>query len=157
MPAPTADAEAKTGTPPTRLRHEARLPAKPEAVRSALEEGHAVLAGWGYPPHLCEAVELVVAEALNNVVEHAYAGGPGDIVLRMRPAGLGVTCLVYDAGAPMPDGPPDTATPEVEPDGEFPEGGFGWPLIRMLCERVRYRRHRGGNALLLGIGPGAGI
>lgn len=109
--------------------------------------------------------ELVLAEVLNNVVEHAYAGAAGRIVLRLRARAAGLSVCIVDRGRPMPDGRlPAVAGPPfggaVGAGRDLPQGGFGWPLIRTLADGLRYRRHRGYNVLYLrlrmdsGAGPG---
>ena len=92
------------------------------------------------------SIELVLAEVLNNVTEHAYgAAGATDrigITLRHVPAGL--SCQVVDSGRPMPQGRlPRGALPQAE----FPEGGFGWHLIRTLTRDLSYARYDGQNHL----------
>lgn len=92
--------------------------------------------------------ELVLAEVLNNVVEHAYGGQAGRIALRLRRQPAGLAFCVVDDGCAMPDGPLSSRTaPTVGPDGDLPQGGFGLPLIRALAHALRYRRHRGYNVL----------
>lgn len=89
--------------------------------------------------------EIVLAEALNNIVEHAYADGKGEIELTICLNRQGLKCRIVDHGAPMPDGalPSGTLT---SPD-DLPEGGFGWHLIRTLSEDLRYARVAGQNQL----------
>jgi serine/threonine-protein kinase RsbW len=96
--------------------------------------------------------ELVLAEVLNNVVEHAYAGREDGLVdLSVKPGATAVRVSVIDDGKPFPAGaPPQREFPTVEP-GNPPEGGFGWPLIRSLTFSLRYRRAEGRNILTYGM------
>jgi len=89
-------------------------------------------------------IELVLAEVLNNIVEHAYApasdGGPIAIRCEQTPDGLFV--LIKDRGTAMPDGKlplGDLAPLDAELD-DLPEGGFGWFLIQHLARDVTYTR-----------------
>lgn len=89
-------------------------------------------------------VELVMAEALNNIVEHAYPDddpvGPINIACEHRRDGLHLS--VVDRGRGMPDGRTPLGTPvdlNVSLD-DMPEGGFGWFLIKDLAKDVRYQR-----------------
>ncbi|MBY5933232.1 ATP-binding protein [Tateyamaria omphalii] len=98
-------------------------------------------------------VELVMAEALNNIVEHAYpetdASGPIDITCAHEDDGLHLT--VTDSGRAMPDGqtPVGTAA-EIDVDFcDMPEGGFGWFLIKDLAKDVTYQRQDNQNRLRL--------
>jgi serine/threonine-protein kinase RsbW len=94
--------------------------------------------------------ELVLAEVLNNVVEHAYADQPGPVAVTLRQDCRGVSCLIVDEGAAMPGGTlpkgnlPDTYPPRFD---DLPEGGFGWHLIRSLTQDLRYQRRDGCNKL----------
>ncbi|QJF49905.1 ATP-binding protein [Roseobacter ponti] len=89
-------------------------------------------------------VELVLAEVLNNIVEHAYPaeteGGP--IRIFCQPAQDGLHVRITDCGAAMPEGHlPLGRAVEVDVDfSELPEGGFGWFLIQDLAKDVEYVR-----------------
>lgn len=123
------------------------FPGTPAAVRDALRAILAAPLLDGLDADARGSAELVLAEVLNNVVEHAYAGAPGDIDLRLglRPGGL--LCLVRDRGRPMPGGDlPEGRLPAIRPH-DPPEGGFGWHLIRSLACDLRYRRAGGRNHL----------
>ena len=98
-------------------------------------------------------VELVLAEALNNVVEHGLANTPTLTAIEIRgshrPAGKNLT--VIDCGAPMPDGTAPVAnTPDMDVEtAGLPEGGFGWYLIHTLATDVQYARVATANHLTL--------
>ena len=120
------------------------IPADAASVRvllQRLEDGPA-LSGLSASERDCTL--LVLAEAMNNVVEHGYAGGPGWIGLSRGPGG---TWRIVDSATPfmeMPSAPmPDQAA----------EGGFGWPLIRALSDEIRLARKRGLNVLTVRIRP----
>jgi serine/threonine-protein kinase RsbW len=98
-----------------------------------------------------EELELVLAEALNNVVEHAYLyaeDGEIDILVRLRQDKLDVT--ITDKGCKF-DGPPPLKDKDVENMGfeELPEGGFGWNLIRTLTDNVEFEHKDKQNRLTL--------
>lgn len=89
--------------------------------------------------------EIVLAEVLNNVVEHAYAAAPGPIRLWLDQAPGRLCCRIEDEGAPMPEGRlPAGRLPEAS---ELAEGGFGWHLIRSLALDLHYERSGGTNLL----------
>lgn len=102
--------------------------------------------------------ELVLAEVLNNVAEHAYADGPGPVEVTLTPGPGGIACLVVDRGMAMPGGQLPAGRlpggPELALE-DLPEGGFGWHLIRTLTEDLHYQRAGGCNQLsFLLPGPG---
>jgi serine/threonine-protein kinase RsbW len=92
--------------------------------------------------------ELILAEAMNNIVEHAYAGTEGPVDLTVTIGRDGLDCMLRDQGREAPIGyPPDPPLPEIEPPLELPEGGFGWHIIRCLTTDLRYRREGDWNVL----------
>lgn len=92
--------------------------------------------------------ELLLAEALNNVREHAYRSGPGPVELVVDISRSGIACLVCDRGQPMPFGMiPDPPLPMIDPPDIMPEGGFGWHIIRCLSTDLHYLRSDGWNRL----------
>jgi serine/threonine-protein kinase RsbW len=92
----------------------------------------------GLAPDDRGTAEIVLAEVLNNIVEHAYASFPGKIRLHLS-LGQGVlVCRVEDDGVAMPTG----AAPNgrLSDPNDLPEGGFGWHLIRTLSTDLVYER-----------------
>ena len=124
------------------------FPADPVAVRQAL---CALFTGWTPGPigsEARDAAQIVLAEALNNIVEHAYALGPGEIEVTVEATQGGVTCQIIDAGVPLPGGAlPDGRLPSPAAAEDLSEGGYGWHLIRSLAEDLCYRREGGRNLL----------
>jgi serine/threonine-protein kinase RsbW len=99
-------------------------------------------------------LELVLAEVLNNVVEHAYRGRPdGEVELSICLGAEAVTCEVLDRGEAMPDValPPGHPPDLPEAGGQLPEGGFGWFLIRSLTRGLDYSRSGGRNRLVFAL------
>ena len=123
-------------------------PATPLHVRGALRDVRAQLAITGVADATLASIELVLAEVLNNIVEHAYAAQPdGMIALRVRRSDQKVSCTIYDDGCPMPKGMLPFGAP-ADPDAcrsTLAEGGFGWLLIRELTQQVYYQRISGRN------------
>jgi len=116
------------------------FPGTPNAVREALA---ALIRGpilASVPDDERGTAELVLAEALNNIVEHAYAQGPGDIEVTIRRVQGDLDCRIIDQGLPIPG----NATPQgqlpVQDPHDLPEGGFGWFLIRTLSRDLHYAR-----------------
>lgn len=128
--------------------HDATFLAEPFAIRAALQT---IVAGpvlAAVDPDTRAVTELVLAEVLNNVAEHAYAGLGGPVRLRIRLHARGLACRIADGGARMPDGRPPDGTAAGPDPASLPQGGFGWPLIRALTRGLRYRRAAGYNVLV---------
>ncbi|WP_323767494.1 ATP-binding protein [Marinovum sp.] len=122
------------------------------AVRNLLARAMRALERWGYPPQGRGAVELVLAEVLNNVAEHGYDqrdGGPFQLELQLTDSTL--TCIVTDHGRPFPGGDLPEGRPAhlAGPTEDLPEGGFGWHLIREMTADLRYHRKDNRNELTL--------
>lgn len=97
-------------------------------------------------------IEITLVEAVNNIVEHAYAEGtPGQISIRIRFRKSGLSIEIDDEGVSLPAGsPPAGILPNLSgPRSDLPEGGFGWFLIRRLANRIQYDRKAGRNRLNL--------
>jgi serine/threonine-protein kinase RsbW len=92
--------------------------------------------------------EIVMAEALNNIVEHAYAAHSGAIEISVDLGADGLQCVIADSGAPMPGHSLPQGKPHALQDlDDLPEGGFGWFLIRSLAQDLQYSRTREQNYL----------
>ena len=97
----------------------------------------------GLTPERTAEVEISLTEAVNNVVEHAYAGiggGSVRVLCRLRPDRLDIR--ICDTGRPLPANrlPPGIAADVAVPRQDLPEGGFGWFLIRAFARDIRYHR-----------------
>ena len=122
------------------------------SVRALLIETRDRLRAHGLAEAACGTVEIVLAEALNNIVEHAYdRADTGEIGLHVRLERTALVCTLTDRGATLPAlQPPEGQLPEMGPCPEnLPEGGFGWFLIRSLTRDIHYAREAGRNRLTL--------
>jgi len=123
------------------------------AVRSGLAKTMACLEPLSLSEDDASTVELVLAEALNNVVEHALAATDGqtEIEIRGKHTATGLHLSIIDQGVSMPKGQTPTGTaPDVDvPLEDIPEGGFGWFMIHTLAQEVHYRRIDDKNHLVL--------
>lgn len=123
-------------------------------VRRIIHETQDALKAGGCTADDIGSVEIVLAEAMNNVVEHAYSEqqGIGDITLQIRRRGKFLMIEVRDKGKPMPNGrAPLGNHPMVEFHAKdaMPEGGYGWFLIRELVLDLIYDRRDGENVLFM--------
>lgn len=126
-----------------------RFQAHPLTVRRALKAASARFRGQ-ISAQEAGTLELVLAEVMNNIVEHSYGrAGRGCITLSILREVRGLSCLVCDEGTPLP---PVCLEPPRLPNidcvlADLPEGGFGWYLIRDLTLDLAYRREEGHNLL----------
>ncbi|MEL6914854.1 MAG: ATP-binding protein [Pseudomonadota bacterium] len=112
-------------------------------VRASLQTLMSDMAGRDFLPEERGTVELVLAEVLNNVAEHAYEErGDGRIELDLTYVPGGIAIALQDFGKPMPGGQTPLGMPanlDVEV-ADLPEGGFGWFLIGELAKDLSYER-----------------
>lgn len=124
----------------------------PDDVSTTLTGINALLREEEYPLSPVSSWELVVAEVLNNIVEHAYQDQAGGLILlNLKFSTHGIKAQFTDYGLPMPGGTPPDGVPanlDVERD-DLPEGGFGWFLIHSMTEDLVYRKAEDGNLLTL--------
>ncbi|WP_420585976.1 ATP-binding protein [Ruegeria sp.] len=110
------------------------------------------LAAQGLPAQKAGDVKIALAEAINNVVEHAYADvTPAKVKVRCRLHRNWLHILISDTGSPLPgfrvpDGVPAELGSSID---DLPEGGFGWFLIHELTSDIHYERSNGCNRLSL--------
>lgn len=131
-----------------------RFPARDAEVRGALLKVDAALDRAGIEADLRHRAQIALAEACNNIVEHAYdpASDVSDPAITLDVAvdrgGLQVT--LRDRGGPMPDGRlPGPDLPPIDPGDPLglPEGGFGWPLLRSMTRALSLSRRNNQNIL----------
>ncbi|KIN74729.1 ATP-binding protein [Sulfitobacter guttiformis] len=122
-------------------------------VRDGLAEAMACLEPLNLSSDETGTVELVLAEALNNVVEHALAAMHGQTTIEIQGchSATGLRLTLIDCGAPMPMGTaPIPLAPDLDvPRNDIPEGGFGWFMIYALATEVHYSRIGRANHLSL--------
>ena len=103
-------------------------------------------------PDTVDTLRLCIAEALNNIVEHAYQGAEGRPIyadVRFNPKSYEI--MLIDEGQPMPGGnvPSGEVDFDLDDFDALPEGGFGWMLIHSQMDAVDYERRDGCNVLRL--------
>lgn len=88
-----------------------------------------------------DTAEIVLAEILNNIVEHAYANQTGKICVTLHLQSGGIYVVICDQGRPFAQGRiPQGILPKTDSMKDLPEGGFGWFLIGTLAQRLTYTR-----------------
>lgn len=131
-----------------------RITSTPMAVRGAITDLSQRLTTAGLDPTDWMTLEIVLAEATNNIVEHAYRNDDGGwILLEVDFVDGWIVCRLTDGGLPLPDGsiPSRKAPLEVSGDAldiaSLPEGGFGWSMIHELTSCLTYERDKETNVL----------
>ena len=160
MPHETAVRGAIPGEPekpPLGLVKQTRFKATFRWVRRIIHESMEALEPYGLSAEEMGTIEIVLAEALNNVVEHAYPDeGTGEVALSLRLRNSGLMVEIRDQGRPMPNGrAPIGDHPMSEEDDLMPEGGYGWYLIRELVRDLIYDRRDDENILIFRLAIGA--
>jgi serine/threonine-protein kinase RsbW len=105
------------------------LDSRPETltlVRGALGGMGELLA---FDPELLDDLKTAVSEACNNVVMHAYNGGPGPLAVSVYIAPEQVEVVVRDAGVGIP---------ELTSEDDRMQG-VGLPVIRALAQEAEFR------------------
>jgi serine/threonine-protein kinase RsbW len=126
------------------------IPANERAVRRGLLAIKSGMSDLSLSQEDWSTVELVIAEVLNNIVEHAYSeSGSGLIETHLDYSHDTLHCKVIDTGRSMPNGKlPEGAPKDLTCDiADLPEGGFGWFLIHQLTRDLNYTRHANQNTL----------
>ena len=114
------------------------------AARKALSKLLDGLAPLNLASDDTDSIKMVLAEVLNNIVEHAYPNPqtPEPIGVQCTLVDNGLYIALTDTGLPMPnDEPPIGNAPKTDVQFvDLPEGGFGWFLIKMFAQDITYKR-----------------
>lgn len=128
-----------------------RLNADQETVTNTVQKVIRWLGENGIDEETSGELEIVMAEALNNVVEHAYGfRQEGEIRLNLSITDAHIVVNIIDKGARF-SGPPPPMENDVANLSIFdlPEGGFGWNLIHTLTDAVDFDHLKDENRLKL--------
>ena len=114
------------------------------AARKALSKLLDGLAPLNLASDDTDSIKMVLAEVLNNIVEHGYPSPqtPGPIDVQCTLVDNGLDIALTDTGLPMPNNePPIGNAPNTDVQFvDLPEGGFGWFLIKMFAQDITYKR-----------------
>jgi len=121
--------------------HVADLPEVLAFVEAACE-------GAGVRPELWFDLQLAVEEACANVIEHAYGGKGGDLVITFAARGRDVVLTLRDHGRPF--APEEVVAPDIGlPLTKRRIGGLGLHLMYSLMDEVHFDFAAGGNTLVM--------
>jgi serine/threonine-protein kinase RsbW len=125
-------------SPPGTLHH--RVSAAPERLISIRRSLTAWARKVGLATEIVEAVTLATYEAMANVVDHAYRGGPGALDVHASVTDDRATVVVSDHGRWRP-------TPDWPPRAPDQPSGRGIPLIEGLSDDVAIIRTEAGTTV----------
>jgi anti-sigma regulatory factor (Ser/Thr protein kinase) len=94
-------------------------------------------------------IELVLEEAVVNIIQHAYPGKEGEVELQIQTHASAIRIVLKDRGPPFD---PLSVEAKIDPDMplELRElGGLGIPMIRKFVDEIDYMRENGYNVLTL--------
>lgn len=131
-----------------------QIRSRPEEVRDCLSEMRQALTGRALAEAAVGQCEIVFAEVLNNIVEHAYGEAPDGVIrIALRADAGSLLAELCDHGKAMPgDALPEGQFQSLDmPVQDLPEGGFGWFLIRSMTQDLTYRREGDRNLLQFAI------
>lgn len=87
------------------------------------------------------ALELCLAELLNNIVEHAYDEDPDHaFTITARVIGDAIHLTIEDEGCVNGALLADVSAPRAAVGAELAEGGYGVTLLRTIADTVDYKR-----------------
>ncbi|WP_193222005.1 ATP-binding protein [Amylibacter sp. SFDW26] len=96
-------------------------------------------------------VQIVLAEALNNVIEHGFEHeNTGELEIKIEVSEVQIIAHICDNGLAFT--PPDNSQTPLQVDDDLktlPEGGFGWFLIKEVTSHFEFHRCANKNQLIL--------
>lgn len=119
-------------------------------VRRALAQVRDELKAADSPEDQMGRVETVLAEVLNNIVEHALVAKSSKLIeVWGQDTGSSWQFRICDTGRPLPNNQlPAKELPSIDTGFlDLPEGGFGWAMVHMLTRDLTYTRLPDRNAL----------
>lgn len=108
------------------------------------------LSGNKIETHVCNAVEICLTEALNNVIKHAYKGentNQIEIVIRIITNQLEID--IIDEGSPRQNLIISELNFDPADIDNLPEGGMGLYIIKQLMDDLNYYSLNGKNFFTL--------
>lgn len=128
------------------------LQARPQDIRHALTDLRARFAPL-VTPDAMGRLELVLAEVMNNVAEHAAVPGAetGSMHLCVVMQDNGLCCAITDDGGKLPVDCLKPRSLPIKDPLDLPEGGFGWFLIQGLTQSLCYYREDHRNCLAFSV------
>lgn len=121
-----------------------------ENVTSVNKSIREFLSAENLEPHLCNAVEICLTEALNNVIKHAYYGDDTKTIdINVKKNSKYLEIEIVDEGIPRKN----LVIKELDFDpgdiNNLPESGMGLFIIKQLMDELSYHSRNGKNYFIL--------
>ena len=128
-----------------------KLLATMAAVRLAIVDARGWLDALDLQQEDLCSLEIMLAEALNNIVEHANSPEGALVQLSVKVSKRSAICGIRDFGTPCEvlTKPIAAARPESAEIALLPEGGFGVALIQSIAAEIKYLPVERGNFVVL--------
>ncbi len=103
-----------------------------------------------FEEHLCNAVEICLTEALNNVIKHSYAGdSTKSIEINIRKKNNFLEIEIVDSGQPRKNLTVKNLDFDPADIENLPESGMGLFIIKQLMDEMDYFSNDGKNYFIL--------
>lgn len=113
-------------------------------IRRTLEQVEEFLEDRGFSSDRIDDINLVLAEAMTNIVRHSNLDTTGEIRLSLSLEDGYMNCELVDTGVAFD---PASLGHTLPDPGKLKEGGYGWFIIRHLSQGVQYSHENGRNSL----------
>ena len=132
--------------PPNQISLPANLDNLPQFIAFAVDHARR----QGFSQQRAKEIELAIEEALVNVMEYAYPGKSGMLILLAEPEPPGkLTFKIRDQGKIF--NPLDRESPDLPQElMERPVGGLGIFLIKKIADELSWQRQGNENCLIIG-------
>lgn len=122
----------------------ATFPAAAEHLRDIRDAVRGAARRCGFPERTVGDLVLVVDEACQNIIRHAYGGAAGDIVLEIRRVAGALVVVLRDFADPV-----DPAAIRPRSLDDLRPGGLGTYFINEIMDEVTYTAPPNGRGNLL--------
>ena len=100
--------------------------------------------------HLCNAVEICLTEALNNVIKHSYGGDNSKLIdINIKKDAKFLEIEIIDTGTPRKNLVVNELDFDPSDIENLPEGGMGLFIIKQLMDDMSYYSEEGKNYFIL--------
>lgn len=112
------------------------VPARHDQLARLAAFASATAAEIGFDRQQVNRIELAVDEACSNIIDHAYGGGPGEIIMEVSgESSRQMTIVLIDRGKPFdPDGVEEYAPCTSLDNAKI--GGLGLHLMHQTMDQV---------------------